>query len=71
MPLWYVEHSAWYKIVVSKNAERCGLAGTIIIGDDRSGRIYEIKQNEGSEILLFGSPSCCSKGKAADKVSPR
>jgi len=56
-----VEHSAWYKtahkVVVSKTLKSVDLPGTTIIEDNLSERINEIKQENGSEILLFGSPS--------------
>ncbi len=61
-----IEHSKWYnkvnKIVLSKtmNPDRShdeGLTNTIIISDNISDRINEIKQQAGKEILLFGSPT--------------
>jgi dihydrofolate reductase len=56
-----IEHSAWYnnahKIVLSKTMTGAGLTNTEIISDDFSKRINEIKQGNGSEILLFGSPT--------------
>lgn len=56
-----VEHSKWYrnahKIVLSETWKAASLANTTIISDDLAGRIGEIKQQPGSEILLFGSPS--------------
>jgi dihydrofolate reductase len=55
------EHSKWYKearkIVLSKTLKEAGLNNTQIIGDNLSDRINEIRQQEGSEILLFGSPT--------------
>lgn len=56
-----IEHARWYakvhKVVLSKSLEGAGLANTTIISDDLSDRIKEIKQQAGSEILLFGSPT--------------
>jgi dihydrofolate reductase len=55
------EHSKWYKevhkVVLSKTMKGAGLANTEIIGDNLSDRINAIKQQDGSEILLFGSPT--------------
>lgn len=56
-----IEHSGWYKkankIVLSKTLKGTALPGTTVIADNLSMRINEIKQGEGAEILLFGSPS--------------
>ena len=56
-----IEHSKWYnnvhKIVLSKSMTDAGLTNTKIISDNFSDRINEIKQQEGNEILLFGSPT--------------
>lgn len=56
-----IEHSAWYKkahkIVLSKTMKGADLPNTTIISDNLSDRINEIKQQAGSEILLFGSPT--------------
>ena len=56
-----IEHSKWYakvhKIVLSKTMKDERLANTTIISDNLSDRIQEIKQQEGKEILLFGSPT--------------
>ncbi len=55
------EHSKWYsqvhKIVLSKTMKDAGLTNTEIISDNLSERINEIKQREGNDILLFGSPT--------------
>ena len=55
-----IEHSRWYKqvhkVVLSKTMEGTGLTNTQIISDNLSARINEVKQREGGEILLFGSP---------------
>lgn len=56
-----IEHSRWYnkaqKIVLSRTMKGENLPHTTIISDNISDRINEIKQGEGSEILLFGSPT--------------
>jgi dihydrofolate reductase len=56
-----IEHSKWYKnvhkIVLSKTLEEAGLTNTKIISDNLSDRINEIKQQEGEDIPLFGSPT--------------
>lgn len=54
------EHSTWYKqvhkVVLSTTMNAEGLTNTEVISDDLAGRINEIKQRPGSDILLFGSP---------------
>src|SRR3984885_15055286 len=56
-----IEHSKWYnhahKIVLSKTMEGAALNNTKIISDNLLDGIHEIKQQPGSEILLFGSPT--------------
>lgn len=56
-----IEHSKWYagihKIVLSKTIKDGSLANTTIISDNLSESINEIRQQEGKEILLFGSPT--------------
>jgi dihydrofolate reductase len=56
-----IEHSKWYskvhKVVLSKTMKDAALTNTTIISDNLSERINEIKQQEGKEILLFGSPT--------------
>lgn len=55
------DHSAWYKkahkLVLSKTMKGADLPNTTIISDNLSDKINEIKQQPGSEILLFGSPT--------------
>ncbi len=55
------EHSKWYnkshKIVLSKTMKDTRLPNTLFIGDQLTESIHEIKQQPGSEILLFGSPT--------------
>jgi len=59
-----IEHSKWYskvhKVVLSKTMKDTGLADTTIISDNLSDSINKIKQSrndESSDILLFGSPA--------------
>lgn len=56
-----IEHARWYnnvkKVVLSKTLIETGLSNTTIINDDLAGSINEIKQQEGKDILLFGSPT--------------
>jgi dihydrofolate reductase len=59
-----IEHSKWYsnvhKIVLSKtmkDAVPMFRDNTKIISDNLPGRINEIKQQAGQDILLFGSPT--------------
>lgn len=56
-----IEHSKWYskvhKVVLSKTLEDAGLTNTTIISDHLSSQINDIKQQEGEDILLFGSPT--------------
>jgi dihydrofolate reductase len=56
-----IEHSAWYnkvtKVVVSKSMQGQQLNNTKIISDNLSTQINELKQQEGKDIVIFGSPS--------------
>ncbi len=56
-----IEHSKWYskahKVVLSKTIAGTGLTNTTIISDNLAERINEIKQQDGADILLFGSPT--------------
>lgn len=55
-----IEHSAWYnsvsKVVLSRTMQGTGLENTEVISDNLSGNINRIKQREGKNILIFGSP---------------
>jgi len=55
-----IEHSAWYKkvekIVLSRTMNPAGLQNTTIISDQVTDRINKLKQQEGKNILIFGSP---------------
>ena len=55
-----IEHSTWYnkvsKIVLSKTINDSGLHNTKVISDQLSDNINKFKQQEGKNILIFGSP---------------
>jgi dihydrofolate reductase len=54
------EHSAWYnkvaKIVLSATMQETGLHNTRVIGSQLSDNINKLKQEDGKNILIFGSP---------------
>src|SRR5206468_1959434 len=56
-----IEHSKWYnkahKVVLSNTMKNAALPNTTIISDNLSERLQEIKQQDSSDILLFGSPT--------------
>jgi len=55
------EHSAWYKsvskVILSKSMQGQQLKNTTIISDNIKEKITQLKQKEGKEIIIFGSPS--------------
>lgn len=55
------EHSKWYsqahKIVISKSLKGEKLPNTTIISDELVESINQFRQQEGEDILLFGSPT--------------
>ena len=55
------EHSAWYnkvsKVVLSKTLSETGLINTKVISDQLTDNINKIKNQEGKNILIFGSPA--------------
>lgn len=55
------QHSKWYsavnKVILSKSMQGQKLKNTTIIGDDIEKQINDLKQKEGKEIIIFGSPS--------------
>lgn len=55
------EHAAWYKtvhkVVVSKTMQGRQLPRTTIISDNIAEAVRKLKQGEGKEIVIFGSPS--------------
>ncbi len=56
-----IEHSRWYnkvsKIVLSKTIYETGHNNTKVIGENISENINKLKQQDGKNILIFGSPS--------------
>ena len=55
------EHSAWYnkvsKVILSKTINETGLINTKVISDQLTDNINKIKNQEGKNILIFGSPA--------------
>jgi dihydrofolate reductase len=58
-----IEHSHWYnqvqKLVISKTLSEAGLKNTRVIRENINDEISKIKQGEGKDIVVFGSPSIC------------
>jgi dihydrofolate reductase len=56
-----IEHSTWYnkvfKVVLSKTMKGVNLLNTTIISDNVANEITKLKQQDGKEIVIFGSPS--------------
>jgi dihydrofolate reductase len=56
-----IDHSTWYnkvsKIVLSKTILETGLHNTKVIGHQLSDNINKLKQQEGKNVLIFGSPT--------------
>src|SRR6478609_1399667 len=56
-----IEHSAWYKqvakIVLSKSLKGKELKNTTIISENVGDQMRKLKQTNGKEIIIFGSPS--------------
>ena len=56
-----IEHSKWYsksqKLVISNTLKEENFENTKILGNNFAEEINEIRQQPGSEILLFGSPT--------------
>jgi dihydrofolate reductase len=54
------EHSKWYnnvsKVVLSKTMQETGLHNTKVISDQLSENINRLKEKDGKNILIFGSP---------------
>ena len=55
-----IEHSNWYnkveKVVISTTMQEQGKGKIKIISDSIHERVTELKQQEGKEIVMFGSP---------------
>jgi dihydrofolate reductase len=58
-----IEHSKWYnqvhKLVISKTLNEAGLNNTRVIGENIHDEISKIKDGDGKNIIVFGSPSVC------------
>lgn len=56
-----IEHSKWYsnvhKVVLSQTLNQADLKNTTVISDNLADHINKIKQSDGEDILIFGSPS--------------
>ena len=56
-----IEHSTWYnkvpKVILSKTMEGANLHNTKIISNNVPDEIMHLKQQEGKDIIIFGSPS--------------
>ncbi len=67
-----LEHSRWYKtahkIVLSKTLADKSQANTKIIRNNLNGELINLKQEVGSEILVFGSPSATHALMAEDLI---
>ncbi|TCZ67472.1 dihydrofolate reductase family protein [Flaviaesturariibacter aridisoli] len=55
------DHSAWYngahKFVMSRTMKGTELPNTTVISDNLAEQVNALRQGDGSEILLFGSPT--------------
>jgi dihydrofolate reductase len=55
-----IGHSAWYnkvaKVIVSRSMKGQTLKNTTIISEGLAGQILELKQRQGKDIVIFGSP---------------
>jgi dihydrofolate reductase len=56
-----IEHSAWYKsvqkIVVSKTLKSSEIMNATIISENLPDEIRKLKEGDGKEIVMFGSPT--------------
>jgi dihydrofolate reductase len=56
-----IEHSRWYnkvtKIVLSRTMKETGQNNTKVISENISENINKLKQQDGKNIIIFGSPS--------------
>jgi dihydrofolate reductase len=54
------EHSSWYnkvsKVILSRTISEAGLHNTQVVSDQLSENINKIKNQDGKNILIFGSP---------------
>ena len=56
-----IEHSRWYKkvakVVLSRSLQGQNIANTTIISDRFAEKVTALKQQQGGEIIMFGSPT--------------
>jgi dihydrofolate reductase len=56
-----IQHSLWYKnstkIVISKTMKDRNITNTIILSENIIDQVQRIKQQDGKNILIFGSPT--------------
>lgn len=56
-----IQHSRWYKnstkIVISKTMKDSNITNTIILSENIVDQVQRIKQQDGKNILIFGSPT--------------
>lgn len=66
------EHAVWYskvsKVVLSKTLSEEGLNNTTVIGDQLVNNINKIKNQEGKNILIFGSPTASHSLLSVDLI---
>jgi dihydrofolate reductase len=66
------EHSVWYKnvskIVLSRTISEEGLDNTTVISDQLEDNINSIKNRDGKNILIFGSPTASHSLLAHDLI---
>lgn len=67
-----IQHSRWYKqakkVVLSRSMKGANLPNTRIVSDDAAGVIKGLKEELGSEILIFGSPTASHALMAAGLI---
>ena len=56
-----IEHSTWYnkvdKVILSKTLKGKALKKTKVVSENIANEILQLKQSNGKEIIMFGSPS--------------
>lgn len=56
-----IEHARWYKnvnkVVLSRSMKGRDIPNTKIISEDISGQFRQLKEGEGPDMIIFGSPS--------------
>jgi dihydrofolate reductase len=66
------EHSAWYnnvhKYIISSTLEKAGTGTTTIIRHDAVGEVKKLKEQEGKNIMMFGSPGLVASFTQAEII---